>query len=132
MQMPEIGMVQPRTEGKQPAVFFDRLLTGQEFFKIFFHLCNYFFSAYAVSSEADALATLTSFSAIIAGSTTSVVNQKYRNMKRRLFSPCGVAAPCNTYSIAAGLRLAGRKNASVSFVPISLGRDTKIDAGVVT
>ena len=46
-------------------------------------------------------------------------------MKRRLFSPRVVADSCNTYSIAARLRLAGRKNPSVSLVPIFLSRDTR-------
>ncbi len=57
---------------------------------------------------------------------TSVTTHKYRNMKRRLFSPCVVAAPGNTYSIAAGLRLAGQKKPSVSLVPIFMRRDTSV------
>ncbi len=46
------------------------------------------------------------------------------DMKPRLFSTCVVAAPCNTYSIAADLRLAGRKNPSVSFVTLLVKRTT--------
>ena len=36
-------------------------------------------------------------------------------MKSRLFPPCVVAAPCRTGSATAGLRLAWRKNPSISF-----------------
>ena len=40
------------------------------------------------------------------GKGASVTNQKWRNMKQRLFPPCVVAAPCRIPHTAAGLRLA--------------------------
>ena len=45
-------------------------------------------------------------------------------MKQRFFPPCVVAAPCCILHIAAGLRLAWRKNPSVSFVPLFTVRNT--------
>jgi hypothetical protein len=42
-----------------------------------------------------------------------------------LFPPCVVAAPCRIPHTAAGLRLAWRKNSSVSFVPLFPVRNTR-------
>jgi hypothetical protein len=53
----------------------------------------------------------------------SAVNQKYRNIKRRLFPHGGVARRCHSPSYVASSRLALRKNPSVLFVPLFLIHD---------
>ncbi len=54
----------------------------------------------------------------------SVVTQKYRYMKRRLFPHGGVARRCHSPGYVASSRLALRKNPSASFAPLFLSRDT--------
>jgi hypothetical protein len=52
------------------------------------------------------------------------VNQKYPNIKRRLFPHGGVARRCHSLGYVASSRLALRKNPSVSFVLLFLIHDT--------
>ena len=54
-------------------------------------------------------------------------NPSHQNddMKRRPFPPCVVASPCRIPHTAAGLRLAWRKNPSVSSVTILMERTTR-------
>ena len=55
----------------------------------------------------------------------SVPTRKYRCMKRRLFPQVGVARRCRRPCYVASLRLAQRKNPSVSFAPQFPCRDTR-------
>jgi len=57
---------------------------------------------------------------------TSSPFHQTEDMKRRLFPPYVVAPLCRIPHTAAGLRLAWRKNPSVSFVPVLVERTTRL------
>jgi hypothetical protein len=54
------------------------------------------------------------------------VNQKYRDIKRRLFPHDGVARRCHRPNYVASSRLALRKNPSVLFVSLFLIHNTAV------
>ncbi|MDP1644849.1 MAG: hypothetical protein Q8L71_05025 [Thiobacillus sp.] len=54
------------------------------------------------------------------------MNQKYRNIKQRLFPHGGVARRCHIPDYVASSRLALRKNPSILFAPLFLIYDTSV------